>query len=51
MNYLSTASSEPVYICKALGVKEYAYVEEMNESYRSTMEDGIIISKRKKNFY
>jgi len=29
-----------VYIGKALGVKEYAYCEEMNPSFRNTMEDG-----------
>jgi len=39
---LSTASN-PVYIPKALGVKEYAFVDEMNPSFRNTMEDGHFI--------
>lgn len=29
-----------VYISKGLGVKEYAYFEEMNPRFRGTMEDG-----------
>jgi len=32
-----------VYISKGLGVKEYAYFEEMNPRFRGTMEDGHFI--------
>jgi len=37
------ASTNQVYISKALGVKEYAYFEEQNPSFRATMEDGHFI--------
>jgi len=33
-----------VYISKGLGVKEYAYFEEMNPRFRGTMEDGLLDS-------
>jgi len=36
-------STNQVYISKALGVKEYAYFEEQNPSFRATMEDGHFI--------
>lgn len=31
-----------VYMPKALAIKEYAYQEEMNASFRNYMEDGLI---------
>ena len=41
MYHLSKSTlSGPVYLAKALSVKEYAYFEEQNSYYRNTMEDG-----------
>jgi len=40
---LSSFLGNTVYISKALGVKEYAYCDEMNPSFRNTMEDGTLI--------
>lgn len=37
---LLNSASNPIYISKALGVKEYAFCDEMNPSFRNTMEDG-----------
>ena len=46
MNSLSNSSlfnpQNAVYLAKALGVKEYAYTEDMNSSFRNTMEDGLL---------
>lgn len=33
---------QSIYMPKALGVKEYAFSEDMNESFRQKMEDGQI---------
>lgn len=41
MNY-SVAPSAIVHISKALAVKEFAYVEDMNSNYKNTMEDGLL---------
>ena len=41
MNSMLGNSNQPIYISKALGVKEYAYCDEMNSSFRNNMEDGI----------
>ena len=41
--YISKKSSglvSPVYLAKALSVKEYAYFEDQNSYFRNTMEDG-----------
>jgi len=37
-----------MYMAKALAVKEYAYQEEMNATYRNYMEDGF--QRKRLNF-
>jgi len=38
-----TGMTTPVYLAKALSVKEYAYFEDQNVYFRNTMEDGYFI--------
>lgn len=49
MNYLGRepTSGAVVHISKALAVKEFSCVDDMNAGSRNTMEDGAIFFKRK----
>lgn len=43
---MSNYQNRSFYINRAIAVKDYAYVENINSEFRQSMEDGIILTIR-----